>query len=606
MLDDAFISLMKTRTEKDSRYSDERVVYLLSVWEKVKSAPDIPIHRYDGESEKILSDYIRTSLGDSYYDYRTDPWYGYSAPYTDSRDENSLKLRLLDSEDMAHDLSVLAEDMKADWGITFNTIREAERMNVLVKAISLSHLLLPSLLKREKLIQYIKSLGELEVLSVRVKRVRECILQYYTDDIFLIGKSFWKGTLSSESVEYSAARERIEKAKKDRGRLSDGELRALTELVLDYRKARRDYRKKEVEISPSFSGYSGWKTDWKTVREDARTLLEAITERDYGVLTSVKTEEWEGVKKKAYIFHAGLNTIWEKYNSSFESLLSAWDGNVTDLKSLPLSSLEDRFHSLGESDALRYGWKNAAPIVREAEKNGISTFLDEALSRHISPDSIIPAFRKALVKKALNFLYSRDENLKALMERNEEEKKEEKREDSVFALCAPLDLRREAASFSVDSFASPSFGDFMKSVVDREGPVFDRDLMKRLSFLGGEEYLTPQTVESYKRAMESLEGVSFVRRGGFVYPREEREYPFRRASLMRDFSHIAPEELKNGMETIIRMKGEIGKGDLYNTIGSFCGYSVVLKSRYPELDRILLSIGSVTVEGDTVKAGGVK
>ena len=605
-MDDAFISLMKTRTEKDSHDIDERAGYLLSLWDEVKSAPDIPLLKYDGESERIISDYIRSSLTDAYYDYRTDPWYGYSAPYTDSRDENSLRLRLLDSEDMAHDLIVLAEDMKSDWGITFNTIREAERMSGLVKIISLSELLSPSLLERENLVRYIKALGELELLALSVKRARDHILQYYSDDIFLIDRSFWKGTLSRESTEYRETRKRIETAKKDGGRLTDGELRALTSLVLDYRKARRDYRKKEEEISPSFVSYSGWKTDWKTVGEDAKALLETITERDYGVLTSVKNEEWEDAKKKAYIFYTGLTTIWGKYSSSFESLLSSWDGSAADLKSLPLSSLEDRFHRAGESDALRYEWKNAAPVVNEAKKNGIISFIDEALSRRIGKDDIIPAFRKALVKKALSSLYSRDENLRSLMERKEEEKKEEKKEDTVFPLYTPLDLRSEAQSFSVDSFSSPSFGDFIRSVVGREAPVFERDLMKRLSFLGGEEYLTPETVESYKKAMESLEGISFVRRGGFVYPTEERDYPFRRASLMRDFSHIAPEELKNGLETIIRRKGEIGKGELYNSLGSCCGYSVVLKSRYPELDRILMSIDGITVDGDTVKAGGEK
>ena len=604
-MDDAFISLMKERTEKDSPDTDERVRYLLSEWNEVKHAQDIPLGKYDRESLSIIKEYIAACLDEGYYDYRLDPWYGYSAPYTEGRDENSLRLRLLDSEDMAHDLSVLADDIRESFGLSFATIREAERMSSLLKVISLSELLTPSLLERENLIKYLKALTELELLSVDVKRTRDRILQYYSDDIFRIDRLFWMGALPGDSEEYRKTRERTEKAKKDGGRLSAGELAALTSLVLDYRKARRDYRKKEEEISPSFPSYSGWKTDWKTVGGEAETLLETITGTDYGILPSVKAEDWSDVKKKAYIFYTGLNTIWGKYSSSFESLLSSWDGSVVDLRSVPLPALEDRFHRAVESDALRYEWKNAAAAVNEAKKNGIISFIDEALSRHIPSDEIIPAFRKALVKKALSSLYDSDEGLRTLMKRKEE-KKEEKKEDCSFALYTPLDLRSEAESFSVDSFSSPSFGDFIKSVVGREAPIFERDLMKRLSFLGGEEYLTPETVESYKKAMESLEGISFVRRDGFVYPTEERDYHFRRASLMRDFSHIAPEEIRNGLRSIIEKKGEIEKGELYNSLGSYCGYSVVLKSRYPELDRILMSIDGITTVGDTVKAGGEK
>lgn len=604
MLDDALISLMKTRIDKDSSAFDERVLYLLSQWDDVKSAPDISVGKCDMDSPAIIREYILTCLDGNYYNYREDPWFGYSAPFTGGRDENALKLRLLDSEDMAHDLSVLAEDIEESFSLTFHTIREAETMSNFLRTVATSNLLSPSLFDRGKLISFLKGLEGLEELSTAVRRTRDNITQYYTEDIFRIGKSFWKGTLAHESEEYKETRERIEKAKKSGGSLSDAEIKALKSLVLDYKKARRDYRRREEALLPAFPSYSGWSTDWRKVAEEAEALLAFITERDYGILPQVKREDWSEVQKKAWLFYSGLNTIYEKYNESFEAVLSDWDTSVCDLKEIPLSSLEERFHRAGNDAGMRYEWKNAVSVVKKAQENGIITFIDEVLSHHISQKEIIPAFRKALVKKALTSLYRSDENLRKVMERKEEEKKEEKREEADFALYTPLDLRSEAQSFSVDSFSSPSFGDFMKSVVEREAPLFERDLMKRLSFLGGEEYLTPETVENYKKAMEKLDGVSFVRRGGFVYPPVEREYPFRRAFLMRDFSHIAPEELRNGLETIIRKKVETEKGELYNVIGSFCGYSVVLKSRYPELDSILKTIEGITVTGDIIRVGG--
>jgi len=604
MLDDAFISLLKTRTETASLPPREDLPYLIGVWDEVKSAPDVPLERYDRESFRILSEYINEALCDRYYDYREDPWYGYSASYSESREENTLRVRLLDSEDMAHDLRMLAEDIRESFGFSFSTPCGAEKMSTLLKTIALSDLLSPSLLDREALVGFLKGLEALEILSVDVRRARGRITKYYLEDVFNIDKRFWKGGIVKNSLEYREIKKRIESAKKTPGRLGEGEIEALSALFSSYRTARRNYRKKEEELSLSFSFYSGWKTDWKKVSEEGRILLGLVGTQSFGSLSS--SSDWEGVRKKAYIYYTGLNTIYEKYNSSFSSLLSDWDSSVVDLRSASLSALEERFHKAGMSSSLRYEWKNVEPVVRKAEENGIISFLNEVLTRHLSAFDIIASYRKALAKKAVTILYNESIELQKLMEEKEEEKKDGERNDDIsFSLYMPLDLRAEAREYGVDSFSSPSYRDFIRAVVEAEAPLFERDLMKRLSFLGGEEYLTPETVESYRKAMGSIDGVSFAGREGFLYSTEKKDYPFRRASLMRDFSHIAPEELSSGLKAIIEKKGRIEKSQLYNILGSYCGYSVVLKSRYPELDRALMALGdSITLDGDIVRMRG--
>lgn len=603
MLDDAFISLLKTRTETASLELPEGLPYLLGVWDEVKSAPDITLERYDGDSFQILSDYIKEALCDRYYDYREDPWYGYSASYSEGREENSLRVRLLDSEDMAHDLRMLAEDIKESFGFSFSTFEGAERMSSVLKTVALSDLLSPHLLDRDSLVSFLKGLEDLEILAVDIRRTRARITKYYTEDVFSIDKRFWKGSIPKDSIEYREIKKRIESAKKTPGKLAGGETEALSALFSAYRKARRNYRKREEELSPSFSFYSGWKTDWKKAAGEGRILLSIVSGQSFGSLSS--SSDWEGVRKKAYIFYTGLNTIYEKYNSSFSSLLADWDCSVVNLKSVPLPALEERFHKAGMNSSLRYEWKNVEPVVRKAEENGIITFLDEALTRHLSAPDIIASYRKALSRKAVTILYDESIEIEKLIEEKEEEKAEEKKDDISFALYMPLDLRVEAEGRGVDSFSSPSYPGFIREIVDAEGPVFERDLMKRLSFLGGEEYLTPETVERYKKAMEGIEGVSFIRRDGFLYSTQEKGCPFRRASLMRDFSHIAPEELAGGLRAIIEKKGEIEKAELYNILGSCCGYSIVLKSRYPELDRALTALGDVVeVDGDIVRRRG--
>ena len=94
--------------------------------------------------------------------------------------------------------------------------------------------------------------------------------------------------------------------------------------------------------------------------------------------------------------------------------------------------------------------------------------------------------------------------------------------------------------------------------------------------------------------------MEYEERNGFWYKREG-EIKFRESSIRRDLSHIAPEELLDGLLTILSHYKKMTKEELYNALGEKCGMKSVLSVRYRELDKVLLSTERVEVDGETIR-----
>ena len=82
------------------------------------------------EGQDALEKYKKCVINDLYYDYRKDPWWGYKVRSLTEREENSLFIYILDVSDMAHDLSVVADDLLEEFSFTFNNLAFfADRFN---------------------------------------------------------------------------------------------------------------------------------------------------------------------------------------------------------------------------------------------------------------------------------------------------------------------------------------------------------------------------------------------------------------------------------------------------------------------------------------------
>lgn len=517
MLNEDDIQKIRQRIENRNIAVSEDLLFLLTKWDEVRSAPSVKLESYNTESRKVLSQYIAAVSSYEYDDYREDPWFGFEQEVQSGRDENTLALRLLDGSDMVHDLILLSESIKEEFGISFSSIRGAEDVREFLHFVSSPSFNTPVLLDRDRAAEFISN-------------VRKRIMQ--------------------------------------------------------------DPRERCPE------GF----TDWKSYAVCLSRTLEKVCEYagPTGILATFSDEEWPRAKKKAEYFSSAVADIFDNYHVTVPALFSMWNRDAVDLESLPLEKVEEKLEKARVTRNGRYSWKEVYPAVERARENGIISFIHSAFDSGADWDEIIPSFDRALVKKALDILYDRHGIPDSAL--TDKKNPDEASAEVVFPLYEPVDILTVASSLSVSSFSDTNFPLLMEEIIKSEAPVFERDLMRRLSFLGGEEYLTSGVVDNYRQSVAPLEGKVFLKRHGFLYSPSERSFVFRRASLMRDFSHIAPEEMEAGMYEIIKRDGPMEKEKLYSRIGSLCGYSAVLKSRWGELDSVLsLLVGRIEIENDVIR-----
>lgn len=550
------------------------------------------------EGQDALEKYNQCVINNLYYDYRKDPWWGYKVHFLTEREENSLFIYILDVSDMAHDLSVIADDLQEEFSFTFNNISSALQCKDFLYAVSTSPIIRPELIDRNKIKEWVYNLSDLEKLSVEIRKKRSEILSLFSSEIFSIDKSFFRGVYNKtiSRKEYKKIKKQIGSYYRKNSKLSDDDVFSLSSDMVFYRKKRKEYKEKETLLKLIKNDYyNGHKTDWKRYAEELRPLIENIKEdeSEYGKLPTFSLDDWEKAKERLYNYYISISSVLDKYYDSYLLYSSFFDKNVIDEAKISLKTLEEKTRDAYEHKENRGNWEKVVPVIKECEKAGVLDFLNSALDNSFSPEAIISS-------------YCQQEKEEKKDESAEEEKKEEKKEE-LFPLYEYIDINEEANNLGVTSFSSPNFSSLVEKILATEAPIYERDLMKSLAFLGGEEYLTRETIESYKEAMKKIEGISFSLKNGFDYSIGQSSFPFRRTELLRDFSHIAPEELESGLLKLIETYSPIEKSDLYNKLGQYCGYRAVLKSRYLELDRILLLLSDkITVVGDTIKIGESK
>ena len=229
------------------------------------------------------------------------------------------------------------------------------------------------------------------------------------------------------------------------------------------------------------------------------------------------------------------------------------------------------------------------------------SILESKASNALSSYSLLPLwvkYREVFTSSVeeLDEFFSPKEKEEVVVEEKVEEIVEENKDEIVFPLYPEYDIEKRAEEIDVDSPSSPLFSSLMSDLLDNLSPIYERDALRYFYSLFGEE--------GRNKALER-KGVEYEERNGFWYKREG-EIKFRESSIRRDFSHIAPEELLDGLLTILSHYKEMTKEELYNALGEKCGMKSVLSVRYRELDKVLFSSERVEVNGETIRYLEVK
>ncbi|MCR5611241.1 MAG: DUF4011 domain-containing protein [Clostridiales bacterium] len=118
-----------------------------------------------------------------------------------------------------------------------------------------------------------------------------------------------------------------------------------------------------------------------------------------------------------------------------------------------------------------------------------------------------------------------------------------------------------------------SFPSAVKEILNREAPLSEEYLLKRIVSLFGREKVTNLVRDKYHEKMQACERYGIVRKNGFLYLSEMNKIRLRIPGDRRDIQYIAVEELADGVFTLVKQNVSITKDGLYKTMTNLLGFS---------------------------------
>ena len=476
------------------------------------------------------------------------------------REENLLRSIFMDGMDYAHDWNMVGEKMLEKLGIRVDSFSDIDRAKKDLSVILTSPFLSLRLGKRKEVNAFIMAMAEVEKASSLIRPYIMSILSEYDERVFSLPfEALDKVAKGEYSRKEKALVRSLSKLRKDKGRLNRRGLEKIAKALVKVKKAVKVFSSIEGKVPYKGEGYKGIDTDWKTYAEEIDLYRSLVSHMERNVFLSSSVEE---IRSEAKMLNRRIDEMEKRYSGTLSSLSSCFDST---LFTLSFGAMEKKLSSCLDSFSLLKRWTEVRDRI-------------EVVEEEKTEES-----QKEVVKV--------------------EEKKEERgEEEELFPLLEKVDLGEKLKELGISDLSSPLLPEALCHIIKKEGPMTERDAARRFALALGEG-LTDDFLSRFIEAISS-QGIE-IGKNGFLYLRGE-EILFHRSLERRDFSHVSPEELSDGMEKILLRYGRMKKKDLYGLLGSFSAMSMVLSVRYGELDRILFSLENVVLEGEYVYIGDKK
>lgn len=139
----------------------------------------------------------------------------------------------------------------------------------------------------------------------------------------------------------------------------------------------------------------------------------------------------------------------------------------------------------------------------------------------------------------------------------------------------------------------------VREILETEAPLSEEFFLKRIISYFGREKVTKPVLEEFNRKMLGCRDRGIIRRQGFMYLRDMGDPKLRIPGDRRDVKYIAPEELADGLRTLIEQNVTVTRDGLYKSMTNLLGFSrtgETMSSRFEEALNILKKNGTVKEE----------
>lgn len=135
-------------------------------------------------------------------------------------------------------------------------------------------------------------------------------------------------------------------------------------------------------------------------------------------------------------------------------------------------------------------------------------------------------------------------------------------------------------------------------ILNKEAPVSEEWLLKRICCLYGREKVTSYVEEEFAKDMIHSADHGFIRKKGFIYVKDSHRFILRIPSetFRRDFKYICNEELAAGMLFLIKKNVSVEKEGLFQTMAKTLGYKRLTEDMEERFTEALSLIRTLVTE----------
>lgn len=151
---------------------------------------------------------------------------------------------------------------------------------------------------------------------------------------------------------------------------------------------------------------------------------------------------------------------------------------------------------------------------------------------------------------------------------------------------------------------SSTFQEIIRKILKMEAPLSEEWLLKRIPWMFGREKVTSVVQRTYETYMRNCEDNGIVRRNGFLYLIEQKDFVLRipdSSDNKREIKYISDEEIASGMRTIIEQNVALDKEGLYRYIVHELGFHRMAEGIVLKLDHAFELVKNfVDIDGENI------
>ena len=392
---------------------NKSVYQLFEKYASMRNAPDVNWHfeNIETKGEAYLRDTVPLirqfaefipSVG---YEYRNNPWYGYTVPDVSYQTKLKTEGSLARVSEILKQLLPPSRTLSEEFCLPELSVNGLKKWNKLLKVLKHTDFLKPELLREREADQRFSMIEKMGGIAEEIQKIREQISREYDSSVYDLdsrdaGNRLTRlyGSFVSRifNPDYHRISDQYRLCRKDGRKPFYEELVSVTGRLNHLKDLEKEFQGYENSLKGVLGdAYAGIDTDWDALMNQLRTIRDALAlQGSLGGFADMPYEEFRRKQKDMEQTEKILSHLLQEGEAALSDLAASFDPSVIDFLNCSVSAALKRIDDcLKETDRLENWIQFRALLAGLREKEALS-FIDEAIRENIPKEQFVPAFEK--------------------------------------------------------------------------------------------------------------------------------------------------------------------------------------------------------------------